>query len=73
MTKIIVSIKTRCKNAGVEKIDDENYVVRVNEPPVDNRANKAMINLLAEYFGIPKFRVEIVAGHHSRRKIMEIV
>ena len=46
--------------------------VRVTEPPTEGRANRAVVELLAEKFGVPKSQVEIVAGETSRRKLVKI-
>ena len=51
---------------------DDTLVVYVREPAVDGKANKAVVALLAEYYGVPKSRVEITRGHTSRRKTIEI-
>jgi uncharacterized protein (TIGR00251 family) len=46
--------------------------VKVNQPPEDGKANKAVIELLAEYFKVRKSAVFIIAGETSRNKIVEI-
>jgi uncharacterized protein (TIGR00251 family) len=43
--------------------------IAVQSPPVDGKANAALIALLAETFEIPKNQVEIVSGELSRSKI----
>ena len=45
--------------------------VRVAAPPVDDAANRALIEFLAECLGIAKRAVRIVAGETSRTKILE--
>ena len=42
--------------------------VRLAAPPVDGKANAALVEFLAEYYGVPKRNVRIVAGASSRRK-----
>ncbi len=42
--------------------------VRVAAPPVGGRANHACAELLAETFGLPAARVELVGGGTSRAK-----
>lgn len=42
--------------------------VRVHAPPVDGRANEALVEALAEYGGIPRSRITIVRGATSRVK-----
>jgi hypothetical protein len=46
--------------------------VKVNQPPEDGKANKAVIELLAEYFKVRKSAISIIAGETSRNKIIEI-
>jgi uncharacterized protein len=43
--------------------------VAVQAPPVDGRANEALIAFLAETLGIPKKSVELVTGESSRSKV----
>lgn len=41
-------------------------------PPADGKANEALIEILAEHFGVAKQQVNIVRGHKSRRKVVAI-
>jgi uncharacterized protein len=43
--------------------------IAVHAPPVEGRANAALIEFLAETFGLPKRSVEIVSGELSRSKV----
>ena len=43
--------------------------IAVQAPPVEGRANSALIAFLAERFGLPKSKVEIVSGELSRSKV----
>jgi len=43
--------------------------VAVQAPPVEGRANSALIAFLAETFALPKNKVEIVSGELSRSKV----
>ncbi|TMI82806.1 MAG: DUF167 domain-containing protein, partial [Bacillati bacterium ANGP1] len=40
--------------------------------PREGLANKAVVELLAEYFHVPRSRVRIIRGQAGRRKIVEI-
>jgi uncharacterized protein (TIGR00251 family) len=46
--------------------------VRVTAPPVEGKANEALIKFLAKEFKISASSIEILRGHHSREKIMRI-
>ena len=43
--------------------------IAVQAPPVDGRANEALIAFLSEEFGIPKRSVELLSGELSRSKV----
>jgi len=43
--------------------------ISVQAPPLEGRANAALIAFLAEQFSIPKSAVEIVSGELSRSKV----
>ncbi|HEY1576884.1 MAG TPA: DUF167 domain-containing protein [Terracidiphilus sp.] len=43
--------------------------IAVQAPPIEGRANEALIAFVAETFGIPKKSVELVSGESSRSKV----
>lgn len=47
-------------------------VVRTRSAPVDEQANEAVCRALAHHFGVPRRRVELVAGHRSRDKTVRV-
>ena len=46
--------------------------VKVTAPPVEGKANEALIRFLAKGFGIPPSCIEIIKGLHSREKTLRI-
>ncbi|WP_423454028.1 DUF167 domain-containing protein [Ottowia sp. VDI28] len=46
--------------------------VRLGAPPVDGKANAALIEWAAKAFGIPKARVELLHGAAGRQKVLSI-
>ena len=46
--------------------------VYVNVPAKDGRANRALIDILADFFNVKKRDVKIVSGEKSREKIVQI-
>ncbi len=68
--RINVKAKPDSNENKVDKIDEVNFVVSIKEPPVQGRANRAIVKALSEYFHTPNVR--IVSGHISRNKIVEI-
>jgi hypothetical protein len=43
--------------------------IAVNAPPVEGRANEALVAFLAETFGLQKSAVQLVSGELSRSKV----
>jgi uncharacterized protein len=43
--------------------------IAVQAPPIEGRANSALLEFLAERFGIPKNSVELMTGELSRSKV----
>lgn len=77
--RIFVKAKPGAKVAEVIKLDpsvgqegEVHFLVSVKEPPVQGRANAAIIKALAAYFKVAPSRVRIVFGHTSREKIVEV-
>lgn len=46
----------------------ERIRIRLAARAVDNKANEALVEFLAEHYGVPKSRVRIAAGLKSRQK-----
>ena len=70
--KLQIAVKPNARRAGVEKLADGTYRVSVNAPPREGRANEAVIEALADFFGVPKSSIRIVMGVSGRKKVVEI-
>lgn len=70
--KISVTVKPKSREVFVKELEKEHFVVAVKEPPEDGKANIAVVKALAEYFEIKPLQIEIVKGHTSRKKIIEL-
>ena len=46
--------------------------IRLAAPPVEGKANTALIEFLAAHYGVPRRNVAIVSGMKSRRKKIRI-
>src|SRR6516162_6609996 len=49
--------------------DSAQLKIAVKAPPIEGRANEALIAFLAETFGLPKKSIELVSGELSRSKV----
>ena len=70
---IIVRVATGAKEARVTKTGEDSYEVRVDAKAVSGRANKRLLEILSEHFGVPKSRISIVRGTKSRDKVVSLI
>jgi uncharacterized protein (TIGR00251 family) len=49
--------------------DTAQLKIQVHAPPIEGRANAALIEFLADSLGVPKSKVELVSGELSRSKV----
>ena len=71
--RISVKVIPRSKLERVEQIDDSVFVVRTRAIPEKGKANREVVRLLEEHFGVPKLNVTIVVGTTSKHKIIDIL
>jgi uncharacterized protein len=60
------------KQECVVRGDNDSITARVKDPPIEGRANSALIKLLAKMCGIPKSNISIKRGQTSKNKVVEI-
>ena len=46
--------------------------IRLAAPPVDGKANEALVKFVAETLKLPKSAVSLKSGQTSRRKVLEV-
>lgn len=71
--KIAVIVHPNAKNPRIEIDLLETMHVYVNQPPLEGKANNAVITALADYFKVNKSSVLLVTGVKSKQKLFEIL
>jgi len=61
------------RNEIAEVLDDGTIKVRLDAPPTDNEANDALLVFLSEILGVPRSKLDIVAGSVGRDKLVSVV
>jgi hypothetical protein len=61
------------KNETAGTLADGTIKINLTAPPIDGRANKALIEYLAREYGVPKARITLKSGQKSRLKLVEIL
>jgi len=56
----------------IEKVQDDQLIVRLNSPPVEGKANKALIKLLAKTLHVAPSRLTLIQGDKSRTKVIAV-
>ncbi len=69
--RVKVCVKPNASRSEVVGYEEDCLVVRVAAPPREGKANKELLKILKKYFKAKK--VEIISGHTSRVKIVEVV
>lgn len=67
-----VKVKPNSRVEELALLDDGTYEARVKAPPVDGKANTALIALIAGHFGVRKAQVVIKSGASGRLKLVQV-
>ena len=75
--KLSVKVVVNSKNSdviedGIELFGCRILKIKVNQPPEDGKANKEVIRLIAQYFGIKVRNIRIIKGETSTNKIVKV-
>lgn len=71
-TRLEVYIQPRASKTEVAGLHGGAIKIRIAAPPVDNAANRALIEFVAQQLGVAKSCVHIVSGSTGRRKVLEV-
>ncbi len=66
---LVVPRASRTRVAGIQ---EGRLKVQLAAPPVDGEANAALVEFVAELFGVRRSAVTLVAGAASRRKRLRV-
>jgi uncharacterized protein (TIGR00251 family) len=67
-----VRVQPRASKDEVAGVMGGALKVRLRAPALEDRANEALCEYLAEVLKTPKAAVRILSGHHSRSKRVEV-
>ena len=70
--RLAIRVQPRAARSEVVGAYGDALKVRLAAPPVDGAANDELIELLARTFAVTRRAITILAGEHSRSKIVEI-
>ena len=68
-----VRVQPRASKNEIVEMQEDALKVRISAPPLKGKANRALIGFLAKELGVKKSEIEIVSGHTSKTKTIQIV
>ncbi len=71
-TRLTVAVVPGARRTAADGLHDGALRVRLAAPPVEGRANEALLAWLAQALGCARRDVRLVRGHASRRKCVEV-
>lgn len=69
---ILVRVVPRSSREEVAGFSDGAVRIRLTAPPLENRANEALVRFLSRALGIPRRQVELVSGERGRNKVVRV-
>ena len=63
---IRVYVTPNAREASVVRVSDDYFEVRVDERAIGGRANRRLLEIVAEHFNIPKSRIPILKRNKKR-------
>jgi uncharacterized protein (TIGR00251 family) len=67
-----VQVMPRASRAGVAGLLGNAVRIRLTAPPLENRANEALVRFLSASLDVPRPSVTIIAGKRGRKKIVHV-
>ena len=67
---VILHLRVQPKSSRNQLVLEPSGQIRlaITAPPTDGKANKAILQFVAKYFGVPRRSVELISGEKSREK-----
>ena len=72
-TAMRYSVWVKFNSTGKIQVNGQDITICLRSKPVRGKANKELVETLADYFGLPDDRVHIISGLKSTKKLVEIV
>jgi uncharacterized protein (TIGR00251 family) len=70
--EVALHVQPRARRDEIVGVHNGALKLKVSAPPVDDAANRAVIEFFAALLDVPKTRLQIVAGLKSREKVLRI-
>ena len=69
---LILHVQPGAKNTTVAGLHGDALKIRLAAPPIEGRANEALLRFIADFFKVPVRNVQLKQGEQSRHKRVEV-
>lgn len=69
---LTLHVQPGAKRSEIAGLHGEALKIRLSAPPVEGRANEALLKFIAKLFDVPLRQVELKQGGQSRHKVVAI-
>ena len=70
--EVPLHVQPRARRTQIAGLHDGTLKVKISAPPVDDAANRAIVEFFSDLLGHPKSRLHIISGGKSRNKVLRI-
>lgn len=71
---LTIRVTPRASKNEISGIQSDGTVkIRLTSPPVDGKANEALVEFLSDVLGVPKSKIEIIGGLTGRDKLVSVL
>ena len=69
---LTLHVQPGAKRSEISGLHGDALKIRLAAPPIDGRANEALLRFIADLFAVPLRNVELLRGAQSRHKMVKI-
>jgi uncharacterized protein (TIGR00251 family) len=66
-------VQPGAKHSEIAGLHGEALKIRLAAPPVEGRANEALLKFIAQLFAVPLRQVQLKQGAQSRHKVVAVI
>ena len=69
---LTLHVQPGAKRSGIVGLHGDALKIKLAAPPIEGRANEALLKFLAGLFAVPLRNVELLHGEQSRHKVISV-
>ena len=70
---LTLHVQPGAKRSEIVGLHGEALKIKLAAPPIEGRANEALLKFIADLFAVPLRKVELMQGGQSRHKVVAVI